>query len=158
MDFELMGERIRNSYRYITKRKNPDMEDDCVQECLLKFWQNGKGQTVDQAVIDFLRTQSGRKGEPGYEAKLSLQNAVELPDSLSYESKAVEINVTDDLDGRMKYICDLYCEGYTFREISVYLGVTESRVSQMFKDFSEKMQIILLLPKETRKWVMHHAF
>lgn len=159
MDFELLEERIRNSYRYITKRKNPDSEDDCVQECLLAFWQNGKGQTVDQAVIDFLRKfGSGRKGKPGYEARLSLQNAIEIPESLSVSiNPNIEINLTDELDGRLKFICQKYSEGYTFREISQSLGITESRVSQLFKDFSEKMQIILLLPKEVRRWAVRNV-
>ena len=51
----LLSQRIRNSYRAITKRMAPNDEDDCVQECILRYWQNGKGQTVEQAVIDYLR-------------------------------------------------------------------------------------------------------
>lgn len=155
MEFESLEERIRNSYRYITKRKNPDTEDDCVQECLLSFWKNGKGQTVDQAVVDFLRTQSGRKGDVNYEVRLNLQNAVEIPESLSSNQNFnIEIDITEGLDGRLKYICEKYSEGYTFREIAVSLGVTESRISQLFKDFSEKMQILLLCPKEVRRWAV----
>ena len=155
----MLEERIRNSYRYITKRMNPDLEDDCVQECLLAFHLNGKGQTVDQAVIDFLRKYGGggRKGQPGYEAKLNLHRTVEIPNSLSYESETQERLDTSLIDGRLKEIVDLYIEGYSQKEIGYYYGISESRVCQYLTNFTNKMQFITRLPKEVKEWAAYHA-
>lgn len=159
MDFELLEKRIRNSYRYITKNKQPDSEDDCVQECLLSYHLNGKGQTVDHAVIDFLRRESGRKDSVNYETRMSLLNFSEIPEEVSHENHIyIPMDLTVDLKGRLKIIVEKYSEGYTFKEIGKELGITESRVSQIFTDYTSKMQIMIFLPKEVRKWAVSHVF
>lgn len=160
MDFSILEERVRNSYRYITKNTSPDNEDDCVQEVLLSYWQNGKGQTINQAVIDFLRKYiAGRKGSKGYEFRLNMLKACELPEELSVDSKwGFEFDICEGLEGRMKEIASMYGEGYALKEIGEKLGITEARCSQIFKDFREKMQIISILPRSTRKWVIGHVF
>lgn len=159
VDFSLMENRVRNSYRYITKNMNPDLEDDCVQECLLSFHLKGKGQTVDQAVIDFLRTLTGRKDSANYETRMSLLSTREIPDTLSYEERyEMPLDLTQELRGRLKTIVEMYSMGYTFKEIGKELGITESRVSQMFNDYIAKMQFMVFLPKEVRKWAVSHVF
>lgn len=160
MDLTLLEERVRNSYRYITKNMAPNNEDDCVQEVLLSFWLNGKGQTVEQAVIDFLRKYgAGRKGSKGYDSKLMMINASEIPESLTVESdQHFEFDICECLHGRVSEIAKLYGEGYTLKEIGEKFGISESRCSQIFKDFTEKMQIISILSRSTRKWVIGHVF
>lgn len=160
MDFSVLEERVRNSYRYITKNMAPDNEDDCVQEVLLSYWQNGKGQTVDQAVIDFLRKYgAGRKGSKGYDSKLMMLNASELSESLSADcDETFDFDICKGLDGRVSEIAKLYGEGYTLKEIGEKFGISESRCSQIFRDFTEKMQIISILPRSTRRWVIGNVF
>lgn len=159
MNIELLSERIRNSYRYITKNKRPDFEDDCVQECLLSFHLKGKGQTVDQAVIDYLRTESGRKDSTNYETRMSLLNYSEIPEAMSYQDPIhIPMDITAGLKGRLKKIVEKYSEGYTFKEIGKELGITESRACQIFTEYTAKMQFIVGLQKEVRKWAVSNVF
>jgi DNA-binding NarL/FixJ family response regulator len=159
MDYSHLEQRVRNSYRYITKNKNPDFEDDCVQECLLSFHLKGKGQTVDQAVIDFLRTMGGRKDSVNYETRMSLLNYKEIPESANYDDHHhIPLVLTVNLKGRLKVIVEMYGEGYTFKEIGQQLTLTESRVSQLFTNYTTKMQFIVGLPKEVRNWAVGHVF
>lgn len=159
MELSVLEERIRNSYRYITKRMKPNEEDDCVQECLLRFHLNGFGQTVDQAVIDYLRKYvAGRKGSPGYEQKLNLHNALEIPEHLVVETEDTErIDVTY-LPQKLRWIVESYIQGYEMKEIGASLGVSESRVSQMIKEYTERAPFISLLPRNIRKAVASYVF
>lgn len=130
MDFEYLEERIRNSYRFLTKRKMPDLEDDCVQECLLSYWKNGKGQTVDQAVIDFLRANiHGRKGTVNYETRKNIYFAGEIPESATTSLEEKETLDFSYITGRVRVILDLHKDGYLQKEIGQMLGITESRVN-----------------------------
>lgn len=158
MEYSALEERIRNSYRYLTKRQRPDEEDDCAQECLLNFHLNGSGQTVDQAVIDYLRKYvGGRKGLPGYEQRLNLKNAVEIPDTLAVEASDLDKLDTTFLSDRLLEIVERYIAGYDMREIGLGLGITESRVSQLLAGYTEKAPFISLLPRSIRKSVANHV-
>ena len=160
MEFSLLEQRIRKSYRYITKGKCPDEEDDCVQECLLNFWQKGPGQRVDQAVIEFLRKyKAGRKGSPGYEAKLNLHNASEIPETLSVDAVEPKVSIEiEHLKGRTRYIVEKYIEGFTLKEIGKSLNISESRVSIILSNYTDKCQILSLVPREVRKWAAQYVF
>lgn len=73
-ELKKITKRIMFSYTKITKRTNG--ADDCAQEVLEYFIKgHGKSQTIGQAVIDYLRRDSGRKGLPGYSQKQNLNNA-----------------------------------------------------------------------------------
>jgi len=81
-DVEKVSRRIRASFKKFSKRT--DGADDCAQEILKRMLEGrNQHQTIDQAVIDYLRTDSGRKGLPGYNARKKLQYAHSLePTSL----------------------------------------------------------------------------
>lgn len=160
VDFTLLEQRIRNSYRYITKNMAPNDEDDCVQDVLLSYWKNGKGQTVEQAVIDFLRKNgSGRKGKKSYEARRKLQTTSELPETLvSDDGPGYEVDVCEGIDERVKQIILLLEEGHTLNEVGEMFGISHSRVCQIRKNFKEKMKFLSRLPREIRRWAIIHVF
>jgi|SRR6185437_617520 len=73
-DIEKISQRIRSSFQKLSK--GIGNADDCVQEILLRMCE-GKclHQTIDQAVIDYLRTITGRKGMGSYTARQNLERA-----------------------------------------------------------------------------------
>lgn len=161
VDFSLLEQRVRNSFQYITKRMIPDFEDDCVQECLMNFHNNGYGQTVDQAVIDFLRKYfSGRSDSKSYEIRKNMNNYSEINPSTQSQNAINEfpIDLTSFLKGRTKLIVEKYSQGFTFKEIGNEIGVTESRAHQIFSDYVDKMLILLTVPKEVRHWAAKNVF
>ncbi len=156
---EYLSTRIRASYRAITKRMAPNDEDDCVQECILRYWQNGKGQTIEQAVIDYLRREKGDKRTASFEERKSLNSAAEFKENEYYETPqdatTLDLNL---LHGRNRLIIEKYIQGYTEIEIGQMVRVSESRVSQIIKDSISIYQVMSLVPKNLRGWVIQNAF
>lgn len=148
--------RLKISRRFVTisKDKRPESIEDAVQWILSEWWRRGdgetfkRGQTVDQAVVEYLRAHvGGRKGKPGYEERIALENAIpvekvspylEAPKSkgngdfraLIRERRAIE---------RAALI--LYYEwGMSEAEIGNIFGVSESRVSQRLQRIRQRVR------------------
>lgn len=155
---EYLSNRIRASYKAITKNMAPNDEDDCVQEVLLQYHKNGRGQTVDQAVIDYLRKTTGRKDNPDYEMRLNLKSGVELSEDIIFDEMKPDAIDLSLVHGRSREVISLSCEGYSQKEIGEKLGVTESRVSQLLEDAIAEYQVMSLVPKNLREWVFSNAF
>jgi RNA polymerase sigma factor (sigma-70 family) len=140
--------RIKVSYFLKTGRLS-DWED-CAQSVICSFLENQSGkQTIDHAVIDYLRERSGKKTHKGYEARIALENSLAqnggeslnrikdanfiefIHSKLSYEKLMAE------LEGRNRAVLKLYFEwGLTFKEIGDVFGISESRVSQLLADIN----------------------
>lgn len=154
-----LTDRIRASYRHITKNMAPNDEDDCVQECLASYFEKGRGQTIDQAVIDYLRGESGRKGSASYEDRRSLKTVREFDENRSYDQSmdatAVDLSL---IQGRAREVFKFYVEGYTESEIGENLGISESRVSQILREGIAQYQVMSMVPKKLRGWVLENAF
>lgn len=141
-DVEKITKRIRAAYQKYAKGLGG--ADDAVQEIITRMLE-GQHQhaTIDQCVVDYLRTISGRKGLPGYSGR----QALERPSS--YESKDLDrlLSVDNgggrvsrvDFDDVSRWIGDktdrasfiLYVQwGLSEAEIGNLFGFSESRVSQ----------------------------
>ena len=119
------------------------------------------GQTVDQAVIDFLRKYfSGRSDSKSYEIRKNMNNYSEINPSTQSQNAINEfpIDLTSFLKGRTKLIVEKYSQGFTFKGIGNEIGVTESRAHQIFSDYVDKMLILLTVPKEVRHWAAKNVF
>lgn len=130
---------------------NSDEQEDATQDILCAWLSRGfkRGQTVDQAVIDYLRKQSGRKGTSGYQQRLNLHNASSTE---GLRDLGIEPRVGGDcndiaklLRGRDRRLFMSLAEGETLLEIANRIGLSESRVCQMVKEINSKLKRILYL-------------
>lgn len=137
--------RIRISYAKLSKRTSG--VDDCVQEILTRMLE-GRHQhsTIDQAVIDYLRSTHGRPGSPGYLERQKLENAHSLESSglgcLDQYSFGRESSNRLDFSECRGWIGNqvdkaafglFYKWGLSEVEIGDLFGFSESRVSQRLK-------------------------
>lgn len=148
-DIEGIQERIKFSCR---KMGRPDICEEAAQEVYARLLEGKhKHATIDQAVIDYLRTVSGRKGVPSYASRQAFEH------SYSYEPRhdansivrSFGINMDDRLDVRRligmvrhweRAIMNLYfVEGYGQAEIGNFFGVSESRVSQWLERIQKRI-------------------
>lgn len=149
---------------------------DATQEILLRMYEGKhKHSTVDQMLIDYLRTQSGRKGEVGYDSRKALARPERLYASNGRDrglvdgakfrdlEYGVDTGLSDRLvDGRIDceryfeklklflnerelFIYNSYTDEKTLKEIGEDLGLTESRASQLLKNIKDKLFVVFLI-------------
>ncbi len=163
-----LSKRIRAAYSSLAKGDGD--ADDCVQEILCRMLE-GKHQhsTINQCVIDYLRTESGRKGSPGYTARLNLKYA--NPIGPGADEPATRVDYRGVLDDRrnLEFIENIsgksgevlrmsVIDEKKLREIGTALGLTESRASQLLSAAKEKVQVLLILPSDLRTWASKYVF
>lgn len=119
--------------------------EDFAQDVLVKFCEGrGKSQTVQQAVIDVIRSKYGRPSMPGHRQKLALQNAFSI---FGEEGElAFDFPQPDQTEGRESFdhllsllpdrnardiLTSHYWGGDRLHEIGKKRGVSESRMSQL---------------------------
>lgn len=148
-DVVALQKKIRISYFMLTGRY--EGWEDCSQDIIVSWMQHPEWrQTVDQAVIEHLRTDTGRKGAPNYEKKLNfkmgqvsfeesgLDKVLTTKETKRTEDKLDYEALVDNLLPRHRIVTKLYYEwGLLLHEIADILGVTESRASQLLTN-SEK--------------------
>lgn len=167
---EKLSKRIRTSYSRITKSTGG--ADDCVQEVLCRMFE-GKHQhsTIDQCVIDYLRTDTGRKGAPGYTSRLNLINADTIgprsddeSDGLDYGRVGFDPGASEGIEGfdwvrcvtrglsRDEKIIVSLKANWGFREIEIanLFGVSESRISQRVKRIQERISARIEAQERTK--------
>lgn len=158
-DVQKLQRRIKYAYNKITGYR--DGWEDCSQDIIMRWMMNpGGGQTVDQAVIDYIRTELGRTGTVNHEARQKFNNALSLSptnhegnhpgnvvdplDKIAdsrcnherYEIVKDFEKVTNDvsLSVRQRVVTKLYYVwGLKCIEIADLFGITESRVSQILE-------------------------
>lgn len=149
---------------------------DATQEILLRMYEGKhKHSTVDQMLIDYLRTQSGRKGEVGYDSRKALARPERLYASNGRDrglvdgakfrdlEYGVDTGLSDRLvDGRIDceryfeklklflnerelFIYNSYTDEKTLKEIGEDLGLTESRASQLLKKIKDKLFAVFFI-------------
>lgn len=128
--------------------------EDATQDIALKWHESGyrKGQTIDQAVIDYLRKSSGRKGTGSYEQRRLLANAYSIEESrdMGYELGVERSAGGDSGDIRIDFIKSLNEVEKLFylknlKIIGQELGFTESRMCQKRNEIFKKIE---------RKWFL----
>lgn len=142
--------RILCAYKKISQSENG--WEDCAQEILCR-WIAGKNQkqTIDFAVIDYLRERSGRRGSPGYSQRQNLINASSYEkgsfDNFIGRNNGMSLEDRNDVEriiGMSRHweraIMSLaFREGYGQAEIGNFFGVSESRVSQWLKRIQKRI-------------------
>lgn len=141
-DIKKISKRIRISYQKLSGRINGS--DDCIQE-VLKRMLEGKHQhsTIDQAVIDYLRSNYGDKRLSSYIERQKFNNSNsfepgELENIIGFDdrkqsSNRLDFNECSKWIGNQidKAILGLYFKwGLNEVEIGHLFGFSESRVSQ----------------------------
>lgn len=155
----------------------PDEAEDITQEVMLMWAERGfrTGQTLEQAIIDCLRKQSGRKGSDSYTARTELKNAASIDDVFEYTGLAgPDMAERESLGSYVRYlkpveqfVLTMMVDGYNQKSIADELGVTESRVCQRMKSIREvigrshydefelyEFLSELNLTEETKRWVI----
>lgn len=136
---------------------------DIAQEVMIKFLVKGKGQTIDQAIIDVLRRMYGNMRLKSLKAKQRFNNPRdlnllhdELPSKiLSEETFNSQIdferilNLFDGKDRAM--LCLKYYWGLTDDEVGHCFGVNGSRVSQCMKDIHKHIKAVIVTKKTKRQ-------
>lgn len=131
-----------------------DFATDIAQEVLKKFAAGrGKSQTVDQAVVDVIRSMFGRPKSVNHEVKLALENARELTPALG--NQVLRVDPREEIDTRIDFerlskalrfdervILRLWIDwGLNQEEIGEVIGVTHSRISQKLRDIFMQARI-----------------
>ncbi len=139
-----ISKRIEKSYVKITGRQVG--ADDCAQE-VIEYYLSGKGQkqTIDQAVIDYLRRDSGRKGQRGYSDRIApkkqlCENLVAGDSGLNMEHRLAVKQIIGLSRHWERAVMSLkFLEGYGQAEIGDFFGVSESRVCQWVERISGRI-------------------
>lgn len=141
MNLELLSRKIKKTFRRIAGPSGS--VEDCVQGVLCEMLAGGhKKSTIEQAIIDFLRKESGRKDSPSYLTRLRLNN----PDvygvirSNHDFAKIIEIKMTSEhylnlIKDRIDRGCFVlyYKWQLTEPEIGEIFGFSQERVHQRLK-------------------------
>lgn len=125
--------------------KNHPFPEDVAQEYVCRLLEGLHAKaTVDQAYVDIQRMRSGRKTQPGYEAKTrlaSLASEKQMDATHLIPNEPPDLNVDEMIDlkmymskiknPRMQVIFEMRLEGFTMLEIAKELGVTQSYIHQL---------------------------
>lgn len=156
---KLLTKRIYKAHMKYARRRAPEDVEDTCQEVFTR-WLEGKNQhsTIDQTVIDALRSmyvmQRRSKSEDNYQAASSLAYSICLgevcPSSLRtypkhhqnvFASDFERIIKTLNANERTESILRQYFQfGYKLHEIGSRLKITESRVSQIINNATDKLR------------------
>lgn len=120
--------------------KENDLED-LQQDILIRYVEKGSGQTVDQAIIDWLRKNYGRKGDSSFDAKRRFAN----PAQLSEIKRSIEPPEWDRADlyrqlanlgaspiAKSLYVLNKVC-GYSEDEITYFTSTSKTRLRERLK-------------------------
>lgn len=128
-EIEILSEKI--SKAFLKLGGHPSHVDDCVQQVLIWFIERGKGQTATQAVIDYLRKDSKRKGNKTYNPNrfVGLKDKMLMGEApTSKEDFAVYLSYLDNrLDKMMLSL--FYVHGYSLKEIADMMLETKDNVA-----------------------------
>lgn len=116
-----------------------EIAEETAQEVFTRMLE-GKHQhaTIDQAVIDYLREQYGRKGKPGYAERQALSKpdsyeqgdydrTIQSGDGSNLDDRIDFNRITDNLTGfRRCLVIMRHRDGMNEKEIGHYFGFTES--------------------------------
>lgn len=133
--------------------KGHPFPDDVAQEYAMRLLEGLHAKaTIDQAYVDILRLRSGRKTQPGYEAKKALAS---LTTEKQMDHLAFIVDEREDLsqdemldlkrlmgrikNPRMQTIFRLRLEGFTMLEIARSLDVTQAYIHQLIDLEIEKL-------------------
>jgi DNA-directed RNA polymerase specialized sigma24 family protein len=148
---------FRIAAAYATRRAYSQISEDFAQEfCIKKF--TGSKQTTEQMFIDFLRKEYGDTRSAGGRLRANARHRMVSLDkplhedsgeslhaiiaSPGGESELIRSSWRDvvKLGGQQALISELYFDDeWKLKEIGDYLGVTESRISQIIKQISKKI-------------------
>ena len=120
--------------------KENDLED-LQQDILTRYVEKGSGQTVDQAIIDWLRKNYGRKGDASFDAKRQFTNPIQL----SEIKRSFELPEWDRADlyrqlanmgaspiAKSLFVLNKVC-GYSEDEITYFTGTSKTRLRERIK-------------------------
>lgn len=107
------------------------------RECVIK--------TEEYSEVDFKRSGVGavHKSNIGYDNR-DARTLDQHQDAFTDEQLEAYMICRNNCSGRTRQIIDLISEGESPREVSVLLGISESRVSQILENFKSRIQILQL--------------
>lgn len=129
--------RLRARALHIARAHGRDyLAEDFAQEITALLYLK-PGQTLDQAWVDFMRREYGRRGHKRNHVELDLK----LPALDTKETSCDFENLLKYLDTTERLIALLYFhEGYNLDQIGYLFGVSESRICQRLKGLEERIQ------------------
>lgn len=133
--------------------------EDAFQSVCLKFLERPNSKsTVEQMIIDVMRTQHGRKGSTGYKGKMRIRSAVNYEDHFKHktseENPYLGIDNKLDLEKLLSAVDDekalqilelIYVRGWKQCEVAKFFNVSATMISfrekWAFEDIREEFSI-----------------
>lgn len=116
-----------------------DEAEDLAQDAIVRFLEQGFGQTVDQCVAECLRARYGRYGQKN--PPLVQWETLHLSEPTREDQLWELVDTRVKLKTLERVVFILYgAFGFKLQEVGRILGVTESRCSQIFTRAKSKLQ------------------
>lgn len=153
--------RLRAKMHRTASYKGHPHPDDIAQEYVMRLLEGyHEKATIDQAYVDICRLSSGRKGQPGYDAKRTLNMVASSDEQVKFYTNQPnpfeDFTIDDRLDlekilsqldcPRLIHIFTMRLKGFTLAEIGRDLKLTESRINQIVN----REILLLRSPKKKR--------
>lgn len=170
MDDKELLESWRKANRIASKLGFKRYADDIAQEVVIDILR-GRNASVYHLVIDSIRvlTKSSKRTR-SYEQKLALFHANKFSELEDWQQDALEFKYLSNLEPKSEehaMLMDIlsfvnpktrsgnyiikFLEGHTQKEMGEWTGVSESRVSQMMKDYLQKCYSVYLDSRQATK-------
>lgn len=115
--------------------------EDLQQDLLARYIEKGSGQTIDQAIIDWLRKNYGRKRDANFDAKRQFINAtqfneiersIELPEWDRADLYRQLANLGASPFAKALYVLTRVC-GYNEDEVTYFTSTAKGRLRERIK-------------------------
>lgn len=144
-DLQELRKKIKASFRATTGQL--EGWEDCAQEIIFKWTKKDSKQTIEQAVIDYLRTYSGDKRDKSYESRAKLRAAtskslavISDDSNSSIENKILVKQIYQESDHWERAIMILFYElGFTLEEIGYLFDRTETMIAKNIKEITKRI-------------------
>lgn len=135
-----------------------EQAEDLAQRYVIKKFIDKTGQRIEQAYVDFMRSEYGdtrtEVGKVKSHARLSYAELETAPGNvLELQESDTDLHLTRVLSSREFFIFIMFRRGFTGRQIGDMLGLSNGRIFQIKKAMLKKMAPVDLSKDLAVKWI-----
>lgn len=135
-----------------------EQAEDLAQRYVIKKFIDKTGQRIEQAYVDFMRSEYGDlRTEVGKVKSYARLNSAELETApgniLELQGPDPDVHLTKVLSSREFFIYIMFRQGFTGRQIGDMLGLSNGRIFQIKKAMLKKMAPVDLSKDLAVKWI-----